>query len=131
MQRPRWAKGYYRAGVALYHMGQVSDALDMVRYRELLSIVTARVCGLKCASQKVRDCHDNLFQKRASTLSPVSSYEAFPQFEIASVLAPHSRGVQGAVFDLRKKLNLLPLGAVPETGKVYLRPGTHPVLLAL
>jgi hypothetical protein len=46
------------------------------------------------------------------------------QFELASTLEPFERGLHGALYDCRKRLNLLPLGSVPETGKVYLRPPT-------
>lgn len=39
-------------------------------------------------------------------------------------MEPWEKGLRGAIWDCKKRLNLLPLGSVPETGKVYLRPPT-------
>lgn len=30
--KPRWKKGYFRAGAALFHLNQYAEALDMVRH---------------------------------------------------------------------------------------------------
>lgn len=46
------------------------------------------------------------------------------QFEIAATLDPWSQAIHNACYDCRRRLNLLPLGSIPETGKMYLRPPT-------
>ena len=71
---PAWPKGYYRAGVAYYRLGQLVEALDM--------------------------------------------------FETAAGMLPFDECVQGACMDMRVRLKLLPVGAIPEIGKAYLRPRT-------
>ena len=49
------------------------------------------------------------------------------QFEIARDLDPTNQALHGACYDCRTRLQLMPLGSIPEVGKAYLRPPT-PIL---
>ncbi len=106
---PQWSKGYFRAGVAYYKLGQTVEAMDMVRRAGHCDVVLAHVYALSS------DLHlTALWHPRVRCA----------QFELAASLEPSNESIHTAGSECRQRLRLIPLGAVPEINRVYLRPPT-------